>query len=169
MPIRKTSMLTRALPAFVEPCLASLADKVPESGDWIREIKFDGYRIQARLNNGKVKLLTRRGLDWTKKFPTIAEAVTNMPTKAALIDGELVVEVDDGISSFSLLQEDLKNGRHDRMAFYVFDLMHLDGADIKPRPLMARKAALAHLLGKMEKHGPLRLSQSLTEVGPDAA
>ena len=64
----------RALPAFVAPCLATLADKPPDSGNWIHEIKFDGYRIQARLDGGKVKLLTRRGLDWTKKFPTIAEA-----------------------------------------------------------------------------------------------
>ena len=89
-----------------------------------------------------------------------------MPAKAALIDGELVAEGDDGISSFSLLQEDLKNGRHDRMAFYVFDLMHLDGDDFKPQPLRERKAALARLLAKAPKRGPLRLSESLTEPGP---
>ncbi len=77
-----------------------------------------------------------------------------------------MVEGDDGISSFSLLQEDLKNGRHDRMAFYVFDLMHLDGDDFKPRPLTERKAALARLLAKAPKRGPLRLSNSLTEPGP---
>ena len=89
-----------ALPAFVAPSLATLADKAPESDNWIHEIKFDGYRIQARLDGGKVKLLTRRGLDWTRKFPTIAEAIAKLPAKTALIDGELVVEGDDGISSF---------------------------------------------------------------------
>ena len=155
-----------AVPAFIEPCLATLADKAPDGDNWIHEIKFDGYRIQARLDSGKVKLLTRRGLDWTKKFPTIAEAVARLPAKAALIDGELVSEGDDGISSFSLLQEDLKSGRHDRMVFYVFDLMHLDGDDLKPLPLTERKAALARLLAKAPKRGPLRLSESLTEPGP---
>ena len=80
-------------------------------------------------------MLTRRGLDWTKKFPAIAEAIAKLPATAALIDGELVVEGDDGVSSFSLLQQDLKAGRHDRMVLYVFDLMHLDGSDLKPQPL----------------------------------
>jgi bifunctional non-homologous end joining protein LigD len=155
-----------ALPAFIEPCLATLAEKAPDSANWIHEIKFDGYRLQARLDGGNAKLRSRRGLDWTKKFPTIAQAVAKLPAQAALIDGELVVEGDDGISSFSLLQEDLKNSRHDRMAFYVFDLMHLDGDDFKPRPLTERKAALARLLAKAPKRGPLRLSDSLTEPGP---
>ena len=155
-----------ALPAFVNPCLATLAEKVPDGDRWIHEIKFDGYRIQARLDNGKVKLLTRRGLDWTDKFPAIAQAIGKLPAQKALIDGELVVEGGDGISSFSLLQEDLKNGRHDRMTFYVFDLMHVDGSDIKALPLRERKEALARLLAKAPKRGPLRLSESLTEPGP---
>jgi bifunctional non-homologous end joining protein LigD len=177
-PLRKTETLKppkgdplagarrAALPAFVKPCLATLAEKAPDGDNWIHEIKFDGYRIQARLDNGKVKLLTRRGLDWTRKFPTIAEAIGKLPARAALIDGELVVEGADGISSFSLLQEDLKNARHDRMVFYVFDLMHLGGADLKPLPLAARKAALGRLLAKTGKRAPLRFSESLTESGP---
>ncbi len=163
---RPQSLRAAALPAFVNPCLATLAEKPPDGDNWIHEIKFDGYRIQARLDGGKVKLMTRRGLDWTKKFPAIAEAVAKLPAKGALIDGELVVEGDDGISSFSLLQEDLKNARHDRMLYYAFDLMHLNGADLKRQPLRARKDALARLLGKMAKRSPLRFSQSLTEPGP---
>src|SRR5512144_2480372 len=103
-----------ALPAFVSPCLASLSDCPPDQGNWVHELKFDGYRIQARLDHGKATLLTRKGLDWTKKFPTIAKAIEQLPAKTALIDGELVVEGDDGISSFSLLQQDLKNDRQDR-------------------------------------------------------
>ena len=79
-----------ALPAFVARALATLVDKAPASSNWIHEIKFDGYRLQARLDHGKVKLLTRKGLDWTSKFPTIAAAVAKLPAKAALIDGELV-------------------------------------------------------------------------------
>jgi bifunctional non-homologous end joining protein LigD len=155
-----------ALPDFIEPCLATLVDKAPSGDNWIHEIKFDGYRIQARLASGRVKLLTRRGLDWTRKFPPIAEAVAELPAKTALLDGELVVEDEDGVSSFSLLQQDIKNKRLDRMVFYVFDLMHLDGQDLKRRPLHARKQILARLLAKTSKRAPLRLSESLTEPGP---
>jgi bifunctional non-homologous end joining protein LigD len=154
-----------ALPVFVAPCLATLSDKSPDSDKWVHEIKFDGYRIQARLDRGKVKLLTRKGLDWTKKFPTIADAVAKLPVRSALIDGEVVVEGNDGISSFSLLQQDLKAERHDRMVFYVFDLMYLDGADLKSLPLRARKDALAKLLKRQPARGALRLSESLTEPG----
>ena len=153
-----------ALPAFIKPCLATLAEKPPEGDNWIHEIKFDGYRIQARLDRGKVKLMTRRGLDWTEKFPTVAEAMARLPANAALVDGELVVEDARGISSFSALQEDLKAGRHDRMVYYAFDLMHLDGADLLSAPLATRKSLLARLLGKGK--GVLRFSQSLTEPGP---
>src|SRR5215831_8366417 len=78
-----------ALPAFVAPCLATLSDKAPDSKGWLHEIKFDGYRIQARLDRGRVKLLTRKGLDWVKKFPTISGAIAKLPAKNALIDGEI--------------------------------------------------------------------------------
>jgi bifunctional non-homologous end joining protein LigD len=153
------------LPAFVAPCLAALSDKAPDSGNWVHEIKFDGYRIQARLDSGKVKLLTRKGLDWTKKFPAIAAAIARLPANSALIDGEIVVEGSDGVSSFSLLQQDLKASRHDRMLLYVFDLMHLNGADLIPLPLISRKDALAKLLRQESPSGPLRMSESLTEAG----
>ena len=131
------------LPRFVTPCLATLGDKAPEGKRWEHEIKFDGYRIQARLDHGKVKLLTRKGLDWTAKFPSVAQAGTELHAKTALIDGELVVEDAKGISRFSLLQQDLSGGRHGRMVLYAFDLMHLNGADLQPLPLAARKVALA--------------------------
>ena len=155
-----------ALPAFVAPCLATLSDRAPEGANWVHEIKFDGYRIQARLDRGKVKLLTRKGLDWTKKFPTVAAAIAKLPASTALIDGELVVEGPDGLSSFSLLQQDLKESRHDRMAFYVFDLLYLDGEDLRSRPLISRKDSLAKLLRHKPARGALRLSESLSEAGP---
>jgi bifunctional non-homologous end joining protein LigD len=154
-----------ALPHFVSPCLATLVAKAPDDNRWEHEIKFDGYRIQARLDRGKVKLMTRKGLDWTKRFPAVAKDVAALRAKAALIDGELVVEDVHGVSSFSALQEDLKSGRHGRMVLYAFDLMHLNGADLKPLPLYARKAALAGLLRR--GHGRhLRFSRSLRGHGP---
>ena len=111
-----------ALPHFVKPCLATLVDKAPSSDNWIHEIKFDGYRIQARLEHGKVKLLTRKGLDWTEQVSDRRRGDRQAAAKTALIDGELVSEDKDGISRFSLLQQDLKEGRHDRMVLYAFDL-----------------------------------------------
>ena len=152
-------------PHLLRHALQRCPDKAPDSGKWVHEIKFDGYRIQAELDRGKVKLLTRKGLNWTSKFPTVAAAIAKLPAKSALIDGEVVVEGDDGLSSFSLLQQDLKASRHDRMVLYAFDLMHLDGADLKQLPLVSRKDALAKLLKRQPARGALRLSESLTEAG----
>jgi bifunctional non-homologous end joining protein LigD len=154
-----------ALPRFVTPCLATLVAKAPDQKRWEHEIKFDGYRIQARLDHGKVKLMTRKGLDWTKKFPVVAHAVGKLHARTALIDGELVVDDSKGISRFSMLQQDLKAGRHGRMVLCVFDLMHLNGADLKPLPLYARKAALAGLLRRGHARH-LRFSKSLRGHGP---
>jgi bifunctional non-homologous end joining protein LigD len=152
------------LPGFVPPALATLADKAPSSGNWVHEIKFDGYRIQARLDHGKVKLLTRKGLDWTEKFPTIAKAVAALPAKTALIDGEVTSDDTKGVSSFSLLQQDLKESRHDRMAYYVFDLLYLDGEDLRKLPLTERKEKLSRLVKRAR--GPLRFSESIEDSGP---
>jgi bifunctional non-homologous end joining protein LigD len=153
------------LPRFVAPCLATLVQKAPDGKRWEHELKFDGYRIQVRLDHGKVKLLTRKGLDWTNKFPSVAQAVAKLKAETALIDGEVVVEDDKGISRFSLLQQDLSAGRQSRMLLYAFDLMHLDGADLKALPLSARKAALARLMRR--GHGRhIRLSLSLARPGP---
>ncbi len=155
-----------ALPGFVEPCLATLADKAPDSANWIHEIKFDGYRLQARLARGKAKLLTRKGLDWTHKFKGIADAVAVLDADSALIDGELVVEGDDGVTSFSLLQEEIKSGRQNRLVYYVFDLLYLDGRDLRSLPLTERKEALAQLIKSAPKATPLRFSESIAERGP---
>jgi len=155
-----------ALPAFLPPSLATLSDKAPDAASWLHEIKFDGYRLAARLDNGKVKLLTRRGLDWTHKFRTVAAAIAGLPADKALIDGEIVVEGADGVSSFSLLQQALSEGDDKRMVFYAFDLMHLDGHDFTPLPLTARKDALEALLAQAPKKGPLRFSGAIDQAGP---
>ncbi len=135
------------LPDFVEPTLATLAPSPPKGERWIHEIKFDGYRLQARIEAGRVKLLTRTGLDWTKKFgKQIMAAFQDLPIGTALIDGELVVENAAGASDFSALQADLSADRTDRFIFYVFDLLHLDGYDLQALPLIERKAILQSLV-----------------------
>jgi bifunctional non-homologous end joining protein LigD len=146
------------LPSFVEPTLATLVDKPPSGGRFIHEIKFDGYRLQARIDIGNLRLLTRSGLDWASKFgKAIAAAFKALPLGTALIDGELVVENENGSSDFSALQADLSEGRDDRFVFYAFDLLYLDGHDLRATPLLARKQALASLLGG--ETGILRLSE----------
>ncbi|NTS32394.1 DNA ligase D [Phyllobacterium sp. BT25] len=136
------------LPVFVEPALASLSTKPPSGERWVHEIKFDGYRLQARIEAGRVKLLTRTGLDWTKKFgKEIIAALQELAVGTALIDGELVVEASAGASDFSALQADLSSDRTDRFIFYVFDLLYLDGYDLQALPLLERKAVLQKIAG----------------------
>jgi bifunctional non-homologous end joining protein LigD len=157
---------TGRLPDFVPPALATLHDAAPSGPDWLHEIKFDGYRIEARLDRGEVKLLTRKALDWTNRFERIADAVAALPAQTALLDGELVVENDNGISSFAMLQNDLKEGRGDRFVYWVFDLLYLDGRDLTKEPLIARKDALRRLLKGNSKRGPIRYAGHFDEDGP---
>ncbi|WP_044561148.1 DNA ligase D [Azospirillum sp. B4] len=152
------------LPDFVEPALATLQAKPPTGGRWVHEIKFDGYRLQARIEAGRVKLLTRSGLDWTKKFgKAVPEALAALPVGRALIDGELVVESAAGASDFSALQSDLSEGRQDRFVFYAFDLLYLEDQDLRGVGLEDRKAALAALLAGAG--GPVRYSAHFEESG----
>jgi bifunctional non-homologous end joining protein LigD len=153
------------LPDFVPPSLATLHSAPPDGAGWIHEIKFDGYRIEARLNHGKVRLLTRKQLDWTHRFERIATAVAAVPAQTALLDGELVVEGENGISSFSLLQTDLKDGRENRFVYWIFDLLHLDGQDLTNEPLTVRKAALRRLLRGQSRNGALRYTEDFEERG----
>lgn len=153
-----------SLPDFVQPALATLVPKAPSGAKWLHEIKFDGYRLIARIERGDVRLMTRSGLDWTKRFgDQVAEALKALPVEQAVIDGELVVENDAGASDFSALQQALSEGRTNGFVFYVFDLPHLDGFDLTPCRLVDRKAALAGLIEK--PNGILRLSEHFEENG----
>ena len=152
------------LPDFIPPCLALLGVTALDSADWIHEIKFDGYRMQARIDNGDVRLLTRKALDWTGKFAPIAEALETLPVEQAILDGEIVSENDDGVASFSQLQEDLKEGRSKNFVYYVFDLLYRDGYDLTTVPLETRKQALADLLEGSDLR-QIRLSEHFTETG----
>jgi bifunctional non-homologous end joining protein LigD len=153
------------MPEFVPPSLATLRTQAPSGPQWIHEIKFDGYRIEARLDRGRVRLLTRKQQDWTHRFPNVADAVARLAAKTALLDGELVVEDENGISNFSLLQTDLKEGRRDCFVYYVFDLLYLDGHDLTGMPLIERKAALQRLLKASGNTEPIRLSEALEGDG----
>jgi bifunctional non-homologous end joining protein LigD len=154
-----------ALPKFVAPMLPTLTDAPPLGADWIHEVKFDGYRIEAVLDAGKVVLRTRAGLDWTGRFGAIDAGVAALPARKCLIDGEVVVEDQNGISDFSALQAALKDGNAQGLVYYAFDLLHLDGLDLTRVPLIERKNLLHALLGAAGKGGSLRYSEHFDENG----
>jgi bifunctional non-homologous end joining protein LigD len=154
-----------ALPAFIPPQLASLSGKPPDGANWVHEVKFDGYRMQARLQDGKVKLLTRKALDWTHKFKPVADAVAQLDADTALIDGEVVVE-QDGVSNFSSLQDALKTSKTN-FVYYVFDLLHLDGVDLTEKPLLERKAALEKLVKSAGRDSIVRYSDHFEIPGSE--
>ena len=159
---RKTS----AMPGFIAPALATLKAAPPPGKDWLHEVKFDGYRIQAHVSAGKVKLLTRSGLDWTTRFgKAVPREFLALNCEQAVIDGELVVLSGKGVASFSLLQADLSANRSDRMVFYAFDLLHLNNEPLLDQPLMERKALLEALLKEQPSDAALRYSEDFVESG----
>jgi bifunctional non-homologous end joining protein LigD len=135
-----------ALPRWIRPQLTQLVDQAPDGPEWLHEIKFDGYRMHARLDRGAVRLLTRTGLDWTHKYPAIAAAVASLPATQAYLDGELCGVGPAGITSFSMIQTASDSGNAAALVFFLFDLLYFDGEDLCPQPLIERKARLAVLL-----------------------
>ena len=135
-------------PGFIAPCLATLSSRVPGTRDFVHELKLDGYRVQAHLRDGRVTLYTRSGLDWSNCFPRIAADVDRLPARTLVIDGEIISADANGHPSFSALQDDLKRRRYDRMVYYAFDLLYLDGYDTRAASLMERKRALQSLLSE---------------------
>jgi bifunctional non-homologous end joining protein LigD len=154
------------LPAFLEPTRPQTADKAPSGPGWVHEIKYDGYRIQARIDGDKVRLLTRKALDWTARFAPIAAALKSLGLASALIDGEIVVEDTSGIPSFTLLQADLSANRRDRFRYFVFDLLYCEGFDLTNVTLLARKALLQQIVEAAPAGSPIRFSEHLEGDGP---
>jgi DNA ligase D-like protein (predicted ligase) len=133
------------LPTWVKPQLAALVKEPPDGPDWLHEIKLDGYRMHARLDAGRVQLLTRRGNDWTDKYPALAKAITGLPAQTAYLDGELCGVLPDGRTAFNLIQNASDTGEGS-LVYFLFDLLYLNGEDILDLPVVDRKAQLATLL-----------------------
>jgi bifunctional non-homologous end joining protein LigD len=140
------------LPAFIAPQLAQTAMHPPEGDDWVHELKFDGYRIQIHIDAGtteserQVRLLTRNRLDWTSRMPLIAAAAAQLPVTTAILDGEVVVLNDKGVADFADLQAAFQEGKKKPLTYIAFDLLHLDGHNLRGLPFLDRKALLADLL-----------------------
>jgi len=166
MPSRTKPCKQSPLPTFIPPELATLTDKAPAGDDWIHEVKLDGYRTAARLETGKVRMLTRSGLDWTAHFRPIAAALAVPTIRAAYLDCEIAVLGEDGVTSFAALQDALSRGQTQRLSYHVFDLLHLDGGDLTGLPLIERKAVLARLIARLPPGGPVRYSDHVQGQGP---
>ncbi|QQN62818.1 non-homologous end-joining DNA ligase [Bradyrhizobium diazoefficiens] len=142
---RKTIGVKAPYPGFIEPVLAEEVDRVPRGERWIHEIKYDGYRAQLHLANKDIRIFTRNGLDWTRQFAKVAHDADLVNAKSAIIDGEIVVPGEGGKTDFATLQNSLK-GNSSNIGMIAFDLLYLDGRDLRRVPLLERKAALKDLL-----------------------
>jgi bifunctional non-homologous end joining protein LigD len=132
-------------PGFIEPCIPTLAAKPPFGPDWVHEIKHDGYRLIARRDGPVVRLFTRRGHDWTDRYPAIAAGAAKLRARSFTLDGEAVVTGADGVAVFDALH---RRHKATNVMLYAFDLLELDGRDLQPLPLGERKAKLAKLLAR---------------------
>jgi bifunctional non-homologous end joining protein LigD len=157
-----------SLPKFVSPELATLVDRAPSGEEWLHEMKYDGYRILARIDHGRVTLASRNGRDWTAKFPAVAEAAGRLRVERAILDGEVAVLLPKGTTSFQALQNFLSGAHSDQLVYMVFDLPHLNGRDLTGARLEDRKSALAAILESAgDDARPLRYSDHVVGKGPD--
>ncbi|KRD95852.1 ATP-dependent DNA ligase [Bosea sp. Root381] len=153
------------LPDFIPPQLCQSVERPPSGDGWVHEIKFDGYRVQARIERGRVTLKTRKGLDWTAKFGALAKAFRPLPD--CIVDGEIVALDEHGTPDFAALQAALSERQTENLVFFAFDLLVLDGSDLRPLPLLDRKKRLDALLRKEADGASLRYVEHF-ESGGDA-
>jgi hypothetical protein len=138
--------MQRTLPAgFIAPCLPTKTDKLPSGDGWLHEIKHDGFRIIARKKGVQVRLYSRPGNDLTRRFPLIVEALARLRPRSCIIDGEAVACDDNGVASFDLIRH---HSHNDRVFLYAFDLIELNGNDMRRDPPEVRKATLRSMLAK---------------------
>jgi len=152
----------RTLPAgFIVPCLPTKTDELPSGDGWLHEIKHDGFRIIARKNGARVRLYSRPGNDFTRRFPLIVETLARLRSRSCIIDGEAVACDDNGVASFDLIRHDRAN---ERTFLYAFDLIELNGDDLRRDPLEVRKATLASIVAKASPG--IRLNEHMEGDGP---
>lgn len=162
---RATAGRKSPLPESCDFQLASLRDVPPEGEEWLHEIKFDGYRMVCRIADGQARFITRRGNEWTYRFPHLAAAANALHAKSAMLDGETVALLPTGASSFQALQNAFRGETALPIVYYAFDLLHLDGRDLRALPLDERKDRLAELLRRADPEGPLRYSEHIVGRG----
>lgn len=165
-PGRLPGAVRRPGPDRPTPQLASPVAAPPEGEGWLHEIKLDGYRTFAFVANGAARLVTRGGLDWTHRYGDLPAAVAALPCREAILDGEIVVQDAAGVSRFTLLQEALSRGAGSELAYFVFDILRLDGWDLTEVPLLRRKRLLARLLAGTGARSAVQLGDHVEGGGP---
>ena len=155
------------MPAMLRPQLATLVERAPSGEDWLSKVKFDGYHALCRVEKSSAGLFTRAGNDWTRRWNAIADAAARLPLEQAWLDGEVVALTDAGTISFQLLQNVARRGDSARLAYYVFDLLYLDGYDLRAVALHERKRLLKTLLEHGEPSGPLKYSDHIQGNAPE--
>jgi DNA ligase D-like protein (predicted ligase)/DNA ligase D-like protein (predicted polymerase) len=143
---REKTTAAPSLPPFVPPQLARLVEKPPTGGDWIHEMKLDGYRGEIAIAGNRSKFYTRRGLDWSDRFGAILRDAETLQCDSALLDGEVVALDERGVPNFSMIQDAIASRRTEQLVYFAFDLLHYNGKDFTTRPLIERKKALRELL-----------------------
>ena len=154
-----------SMPPYIEPLLPTLRERPPSGDDWVHEVKFDGYRFQLHIRQGQTQLFTRRGHDWTHKARNIAATAFHLRTHSAIIDGEIAVMAPDGTTDFNELERELERelGKEQpaRLTLYAFDVLYLNGFDLRHETLTNRKRALRTLLQDLPKDSPIQYSEHL--------
>ena len=148
-------------PGFITPCLPTKTSRLPSGERWLHEIKHNGFRIIARKDGGRVRLYSRPGNDLTRRFPLIVDALARLRSRSCIIDGEAVACDGRGVASFDLIRH---HGHNDHVFLYAFDLIELNGDDLRPDPLEGRKATLASILAKARPG--IRLNDHIEGDGP---
>ena len=153
------------MPQFVEPELAKLVSDPPSGAGWVHEVKFDGYRMQLRVEKSRARFRTRKGLDWSERFPEIVRDAARLPD--CLIDGEVCALDARGVPDFGALQDALSTGKTGHLIYYVFDLLFLDGHDLRNQPLSSRKQVLKELLKRARMPGRIHYVQDFGNSGQE--
>ncbi|MBI5232646.1 MAG: DNA ligase D [Coriobacteriales bacterium] len=164
--IGETGAKEAPMPRSISFELARLVDHVPRSDGWVAEVKYDGYRAAIFLENGSARALSRSGADWSDKFGHVVQAAQSLPAASAILDGEVIVLDDEGVSRFQLLQDAIGRAP-DKLAYAAFDLLYLNGYDLRDVPLLGRKELLAELLKDRSAGDPIRYSEHLEGSSQD--
>ncbi len=160
-PPRLAGAVETRMPEHIRPQLATLIEQAPEGDEWLSEVKFDGYRALCCIDQAHARLYTRTGHDWTGKWSFVAQVAARLPVEQAWLDGEIVAVAEDGSISFQALQNAAHKGAPARLAYYVFDLVYLNGYDLSGVPLLARKNTLKALLAVLDPGGPILYSDHI--------